>query len=223
MTKSATPPPHLFLLLVGALALGTLCALPKAVAAQTPPQFGDNLIVNGDAEAGSAATGSALVDIPGWTRSGNFQVMAYGTSGCPSLTDPGPQERGNNFFFGGPTNTASSASQTIDVSALSPAFAQGVCTFSLSAYLGGFGSQEDHTTLLASFRDKAGRTLKVVTLGPVTAQARQNVTGLLPVSKMGRVPVGTRSVVLVLKMVRFEGSDNDGSADNLSLIFNKKP
>jgi hypothetical protein len=212
---------HRFPLLLTAFVLGAFCALPHAALAQASPLLGTNLIVNGGAEAGKAATDSTLVDIPGWTREGNFQVMAYGAGGCPSLTDPGPKDRGNNFFFGGPSNPASSASQTIDVSTLSSVLAKGTVTFSLSAYLGGYESQKDHTALLVSFRDRAGRTLLTVTLGPVTAAQRKGITGLLPVSKTGRVPAGTQTVVIFMKMVRTDGSDNDGSADNLSLVFKR--
>src|SRR5579875_1419957 len=159
--------------LFGALVLNAIF-LPGHAVAQTPPQFGTNLITNSGAEDGQGATNDTLVPIPGWTRKGNFQVVPYGTSGGPGLTDPGPKERGKNYFVGGPDNPASSASQSIDVSALTPAFARGTAKFSLSAYLGGYSSQGDHTVLLASFRNKAGRSLKTVTLGPVTPAQRKN-------------------------------------------------
>lgn len=187
-------------------------------------QLGANLIVNGDAESGTGAAASddPLMDIPGWTREGNFQVMQYGASGgFPGATDPGPKERGKNFFVGGPGNAESSASQKIDVSTLAPVISQGRVSFTFAAYLGGYGSQGDHAYLAASFEDRTGKVLKVAGLGPVTAVQRSNVTGLLPVSSSGIVPPATTTVVIFIKTVRTDGAFNDGSADNLSLVFQK--
>jgi hypothetical protein len=70
--------------------------------------FGVNLIENPGAEGGLATTDEDLLVgvIPGWTLSGNFNVIAYGFVGpsgpYPTLADPGPSYRGNNFFTGGP-------------------------------------------------------------------------------------------------------------------------
>jgi hypothetical protein len=38
-------------------------------------------------------------------------------------------------------------------------------------------------------------------------------------SRAGRVPAGTRSIRVKLVMTRTAGSDNDGLADNLSLVL----
>jgi hypothetical protein len=207
-----------------ALALCAVLALPRAASAQSLAKFNTNLIVNGDAEAGQGATndGNTLVDIPNWTRQGNFQVVQYGASGgFMDASSPGPKDRGKNYFTGGPDSETSSASQTIDVSALASEIAQSGVTFTLAGYLGGYADQHDHAELSARFYDKDGKDLKDVEVGPVTAEQRKNVTGLLPVSIDGAVPAGTQSVVVYVKTVRTDGSYNDGSADNLSLIFKK--
>jgi hypothetical protein len=53
----------------------------------------------------------------------------------------------------------------------------------------------------------------------VTAQDRHEVTGLLPRTTNGRVPRGTRSVLIMLTMTRKAGSYDDGFADNLRLVL----
>jgi hypothetical protein len=45
------------------------------------------------------------------------------------------------------------------------------------------------------------------------------MTKFLEQSSNGPVPMGTRSVLVVLSMTRQEGSSNDGYADNLSLVL----
>src|SRR6266496_4446136 len=73
--------------------------------------FGVNVILNGDAEAGPGAPNdSEMVPAPGWTSAGNFTVVAWGgAGGLPTVTDPGPPDRGLNLFAGGPGNPSSSA------------------------------------------------------------------------------------------------------------------
>ncbi len=189
--------------------------------------FGPNLIVNGNGEAGGpgSASGNDLIrPIPGWTPTGNFTVVQYGnSSGFPTTTDPGPSDRGSNFFAGGPSNSSSSASQVIDVSAGATSIDAGGVTFNLSAYLGGWESQGDNAVLTATFQDSQGHSLGTATLGPVTAADRHSATGLLPRSTQGAVPTGTRTINLVLQMTRQAGSYNDGYADDLSLVFQANP
>ena len=58
-----------------------------------------------------------------------------------------------------------------------------------------------------------------VQIGPVTAADRGELTGLLDRSTAGLVPAGTRSVDLVLTATRYQGSSDDGYADNLSFVL----
>src|SRR5262249_22704078 len=95
--------------------------------------------------------------------------------------------------------------------------------FDLSAYLGGFEDQEDHAVLTVTFLDRDGKKLGEAQVGPVTALERKKTTGLLLRSTRGKVPAGVRKLVIRLTFTRFSGSDNDGSADNLSLVFTEAP
>lgn len=139
-------------------------------APQTAGIFGTNLIVNGNAEAGAGSpTGLTVVPVPGWTTVGNFTTIRYTAGGgFPTSQDPGPPDRGNNFFGGGPSSPSASASQGIDVSAGAATIDAGGVTFTLSGYLGGFGDQGDNAALTATFRGASGNSLGAVTLAPVT-------------------------------------------------------
>ncbi len=186
-----------------------------------------NLIVNGDAEAGpGSATDETLVAIPGWTRQGDFNVVQYQTTngGFQTKTSPGPSDRGNNYFFGGPNlgasgNNVTSASQTIDLSALTPLLSNSQIKFTLSAWLGGYSSQNDNAKLTIQFLSASGQTLGSASLGPVLAADRSNTTGLIARSTTGTLPTGTARVTVTLTMTKLEAGDNDGSADNLSLML----
>jgi hypothetical protein len=202
-----------------------------------------NLILNPGAEASTGSTDGSLVQgpIPDWETSGEANVIQYGASGgFPQPTDPGPTDRGMNFFGGGPEDPLSIFTQTIDLSSYRAFIADGNVSFTLSAYLGGYSSQDDDAVLTvlflgaedggvpddaAAFTDDGGvvtvgsSVLGSVTIGPVTAAERQDQTGLLPVMTTGSVPVGTVAAEVQLVMTRYEGSNDDGYADNLSLTI----
>ncbi len=204
-----------------------LLALTLAIApglAQASSLFGQNLIVNGDAESGTGGNGTILYPIPGFSVSGGATVTRYATgAGFPVATDPGPADRGLNFFSGGGSNTSSSITQMIDISAAAATIDLGHAGFDLSAYLGGFASQNDHAVLQISFLDVAQGALGNASIGPVGNVDRGNITGLLLRETTGHVPVGTRFIDVALTMTRTAGSYNDGYADNLSLVLQAVP
>ena len=188
--------------------------------------FGVNLVVNGDAEAGpgSPNDGSKLMDIPGWTRTGVFQVVQYGASGgFADDKSPGPESRGKNYSVGGPgsNNDTTSAEQTIDVSSLSSTLKSGKSKFELSAYLGGYSNQADYAYVTASFLDANSKVLTTAKLPAVTPAERKYATGMLPRSTSGTVPAGTKKVLVKMVSVRKEGAYHDGSIDNVVLKFSK--
>lgn len=186
------------------------------------PIFGTNLVVNGNAEAGAGSAGGfdVIRPIPGWTPSGNFTVVQYTAGGgFPLPTDPGPANRGSNFFAGGPDNGGSSAFQLVDLSAEAATIDLGGVTFNLAGFLGGFASQGDNAILTASFRTASNAVLASSAIGPVTTANRGSATGLLFRSSTGAVPTGTRTITLTLQMTRTDGAYNDGYADNLSLVL----
>lgn len=202
--------------------LASLAALPSTALAVT---YGQNLIVNGDAETDVGSTdGSVIGPVSGFTTQGNFTVTQYAAGGgFPEATDPGPVTRGLNFFSGGPESDSSSAFQLIDLSANAASIDTGEVSFDLSAFLGGFSGQSDNAVLTVSFLDASNLALGSASLGPVTEVDRDNITGLLQRETTGALPTGTRALGVTLAFSRINGSYNDGYADNLSLSIAAVP
>lgn len=206
---------------VSAIAVALL-AVPGAAsaAALTTP----NLIENPGAEAQPGSGDGSTVPVPFWTvpAGGTFTAVKYGASGgFPTASAPGPKKRGANFFAGGPGSDAARADQTVPLSAYATIIAHGA-TYKLGAWLGGFASQDDNTTVTIAWEKANGTLLGAVMIGPVSAAARQDVTGMLYRAKAGTIPHGTAKAVVNVEMTRAAGSYNDGYADNLSLTLASK-
>ena len=181
--------------------------------------YGVNLIVNGNAELGASSATGQPVAVPGWVTTGPFTVVPYGAAGgFPTASDPGPPDRSNQFFAGG-SGALSTASQDIDVSGNASDINQGRVTCDLSAWLGGFFTDQDNAMLQLIYFDGAN-DLGSFPIGPVTAAERGNQTGLLlrGVTALP-VPPNTTRIRLVLTMTRAAGAFNDAYADSLSLVL----
>ncbi|MBS0190616.1 MAG: hypothetical protein U0573_01840 [Phycisphaerales bacterium] len=191
-------------------------AVALAASVFLPSLFADtNLIVNPGAETGAAGPA-----VPGWTTTGTFEVVAYSAGGgFPALTDPGSPNRAQKFFSGGQGGALSSALQTISLDAFSAAIDSSSQGFTLSGWLGGFSSQDDHCDINVTFLSASAGTLGQATIGGVRASQRNWLTGMLFRTTSGVVPAGTRSARVEILMTREAGSYNDGYADDLSLTL----
>lgn len=181
-----------------------------------------NLIQNGDAEATLGSSDGATFAPASWqVTQGSLTAVQYGASGgFPTTTDPGPANRGSNFFGGGLNVDNTFAEQQIDVSPLSNPIDQGEIDFAVSGYFGGFADQADTAALEINFKDNNGGLISQTRLGDFTAADRQNQTGLFLDEKTGSIPAGTREIQIILQMQRLGGFNfNDGYADNLSLVL----
>ncbi len=183
--------------------------------------FGDNLISNAGAESAVAGTSTQIAgDVPNWVRTAYFSTDSYADSlGDLSGSNILPPKPGRNYFWGGNNNALSSAYQDIDVSAAASPIDSGNVSYLLMAWLGGFAAQGDNTVLKAEFKTWGGTILSTVTLGPVSAADRNNQSGLLQRLLNGQIPAHTRMVRVTMTMTRTDGGNNDGLADNLSLIL----
>jgi hypothetical protein len=209
-----------------ALSGTALLAFDASPSSASPASLGKNLIVNGDAEAGpGSASGDDVVSIPGWITSSNFTVVQYGApGGFPDSSVSTAIGGGANFFAGGPDTSFSSAvTQAMDVSALASGIDAGSDSITLSGFLGGFDGQDDNMTVTALFLNGSSISLGMLTIGPVTEPDRDGATTLLFRSTSGAVPEGTRSIIVQMDATRFEGSYDDGYADNLSLVMGGGP
>jgi len=182
-----------------------------------------NLVVNGNAEAGPAASDVATpVNIPGWTTDGQFTVIPYGTVGFLVNSDV-PAEHGRNFFSGGriglpdPLNKMPTATQLINVSDIARDIDQGLIKYDFSAGLGGYGTEDDTMNVSIAFADANKKLLNSVELNGPSAAARQNKSGLLNATARGDLPQGTRFIGIRLAAVHKRGYVADGYADNISL------
>jgi hypothetical protein len=204
------------------------CALLAAPAFTAGPAFAAtsaNLIKNPGAESGTGSSDGSVVPVPGWTETngGSFTAVKYGASGgFPTSTSPGPAKRGHNFFAGGPGDESDSivAVQTVKLKPYLTAIRSGGVRFSVSAYLGGMGSDNDQALVEVDFKNGKGFLIgQSTTLPAVTASDRGNATGLIERSAVGRVPKGARSIYVQLIFDRVDGTYNYGLADNLSLTL----
>ena len=194
---------------------GAVAALLALAGTAHAAGYGSNLIVNGNAESGTA----------GWSAYAGtelFQAVEYGDNWVKP-SQPGPVDRGGYLFVGGSGVSYAAGFQTLDLSANAADIASGKVAFSLSGYLGGWTNQTDNAFLGLSFLDAAGQLLGAASLGPVTPAERGNQTGLLYRAASGYVPVGTTQVLLELSMERLVSGDNDGYADNLSFVMTAAP
>jgi hypothetical protein len=187
--------------------------------------LGTNLLANGDAETDTGAADSTTVVNPsGWNVGSStsltpgFTVVKYGASGgFPGTNTPGPSDRGNNFFAGGPDEQQDDAIQVIDLSSIAADIDAGRISANLSGWLGGFSSEADSMELTMNFSPSQDPSSNApISAGEVTASDRNNVTEFLQVSKTKLIPVGTRSVTIALTATLATPSYNDGYADDIS-------
>jgi hypothetical protein len=207
---------------VSVVAASSMAIMPGVATAAARPNFtcpacGRNLIANPGAEAGKGANGDSVVKVPDWKVTGDFTAELYTSGEDLSPTSAGPGNRGKNYFYGGPYATQSTGSQVIKVG--TRGISSGKVTYVLSAWLGGYSGQGDYTTLTATFETSAGKALSKVTIGPVTAAQRHDTSELLERQSTGVVPTSTVNIKIEMVMVKLVGGDDDGLADNLSLVF----
>ncbi len=186
-----------------------------------PTTYGANLIFNGDAEANSG-TGTYAVNrgIAWWFDISPASIGVYGSNPTfPSANSPVPADRGANFFFGG-TN-ASFITQRIDVSELATETDGAGVDYALSGWFGGTAMEPDLASLNATFLNAATASLGSDLVGNVTPADRAGITGLLPRSVSGPLPIGTRFVEFALTN-RLVSGFNEAMADNLSFVLTPK-
>ena len=90
--------------------------------------------------------------------------------------------------------------------------------FHLSAWLGGWDDNNDNARIGLEFYSRTSEILgQNVTLGPVLAVHRQNISCLLYRETTGTIPVGAAAMIVRLTISRTHNTYNDGYADDLVL------
>jgi hypothetical protein len=202
--------------------VGLLAPVARAATAGCPI-CGGNLISNPGAEAGPGSQNDRVVKVPGWKlTSGSFTAAAYAWGGGDlTPTTPKLPHRGKNYFYGGPGGAVSTGTQTLSLAGAATAITSGDLVATLSGWLGGYSSQGDNAALSVAFFGPHPPVLKTLSIGPVTEAQRDGKSELLYRTATTTVPVGTATAVVTLRFTRLDGSDNDGMADNLSLVLSK--
>jgi hypothetical protein len=172
-----------------------------------------NLIANPGAEDGPGGTGGPVASIPGWhVLDGDATVIRYDAgAGYPRPHDPGPAQRGRQFFGGGNVPRTRLAQDIVlpDPSGID----RGRARFSFSGWLGGYpGAQDGGARLSLEFRNRNGNPTGLVVLGPASSADR--LPGFVERRATGTVPPHTRWARIVLLF-----TPAGGYADELSLTL----
>jgi uncharacterized protein (TIGR03437 family) len=194
-------------------AAGAVFVFAQAVQAQGI--LGSNLIVNGNAEAGSAGKSPAdIVAIPNWTSAGGITALPYDLTGYVLSGSPAPPQpgRGFQYFAGAHWPNPVTMSQNIDVSSGASVIGTGNVKFTATAYLGG-GGEGPSPTMEVAFKNASGQTFGSITLGPVSFG-----TGMYLQQQIGLVPAGTATITVTLGFLGINGGYS--AIDSASLVLN---
>nr|ACD54808.1 hypothetical protein [Adineta vaga] len=181
-----------------------------------------NLVINGDAETGDCSKTKPYDKQPtGWKYTGSPIQVAYAAEWNQDNSTPGPSDRGQCYFAGYETAN-NSMWQTIninDATTLSLLDSEKVSA-NLSAWLGGYYSQDDNAKVTLNFYNQDGTKIgNAITIGPVLAVDREKKSELLFRTNNGKVPAGTRSMIVLVEFTIINGRDNDGAADNIAVVL----
>jgi hypothetical protein len=92
--------------------------------------------------------------------------------------------------------------------------------FNLSAWLGGYSTQDDSAEISLTFTDQANQMVgNSSSIGPVLANDRGNQTSLVFCQTNGLVPAGARFVIVFVTITRFTGTTDNGAVDNIAVIL----
>lgn len=183
--------------------------------------YGVNSILNPSGESFTGdANGTNIILPNNWTANFSPTVAPYSSGNATSASHPKPADSGNVYFAGGPGQESSDFFQEIDLTSVGTDIDAGSVDFTLSAFLGGLGNQNDNATLFVNFRDIDHFFVDQRSVGPVSASDRSNANGLLNRSVTDEVPFGARFAQVQIHFERVVPTYNDGYADNVSLVFN---
>jgi Protein kinase domain/S-layer homology domain len=212
---------------LGAIVRGVRQAFNSAPVRVTAKDgFGNNLLVNGNAEAGDgSATGFDLVFVPGWATVGNLTVVDYDIpkDGFLKHSHTLPPDSADRYFAGGPGGDVTTATQIIDLAAVAPTIDSGAVGYTLSGSLGGPSNGDSQASLKATFRDAVGKNLAVAAVPPASSSDRRYQAGLIHRSVFGEIPIGTRTVEVRLQLADDEKTYNRAYADSLSFVLSPPP
>ncbi len=130
-------------------------------------------------------------------------------------------DRGNCYFYG-QQSAITSMWQTLNLpDSINPFLIDNQkISYNLSAWMGGLAGEDDNAQVSLTFIDQNNQQVgNTVTIGPVLAAERENVTSLIFHQSTGLIPSGTRSFMITVTMTLITGPTNDGDIDNIALYL----
>jgi len=95
-----------------------------------------------------------------------------------------------------------------------------IAKYNLSAWIGGYLSQDDNAVVSLRFLDQFNQIIgSVVTLGPVLAADRASISKLLFRQAQGLIPLGTYFFKIEAVYTTVMGPHNNGNIDNIAVTI----
>jgi hypothetical protein len=146
-----------------------------------------------------------------------YWTEIQGTDWHQRDNSPLPQH-GSQYFFPGVGATCK-LGQTIDLTSYITTIDAGTQEFYFSGYVRSFDqSPTDRTQFELRFFSETNAELAVHILGPYSNRTSWDLKELTMTA-----PIGARSIQVMLHSIRYNGSNNDGYYDNLSLVAIEQP
>ena len=208
--------------------VGGACDMGAVEGSSAPGLLLTNLIRNGDAEMAVGTPYTTPAGLPYWTASSDSGSAPRGVTyfgywpsalGYLTPTATGPADRGLSFFAGGFNSNLGMLTQTVNVSSLAGSIDAGHLVYNFAGFFGGTDSRDDYVYGILFFYDAGNSAVTSPQIGNFLAVDRDNKTELLFSSTEATVPTGTRRIEVDIFFQGTNLGENDGFADNLSLIL----
>jgi hypothetical protein len=146
-------------------------------------------------------------EIPYWTE-------VVGTDWKQRESGNPPSYEGDYMFFAGVSSTAE-LQQDVGVSSFANKIDSSIQYFNFEGYVRAYSqSPPDHSRIILEYLD----TLKMTKLDSIDLGEYSNTSEWVQLTDTTLAPVGTRFIRIRLISTRYNGSNNDGYYDGLSLI-----
>jgi hypothetical protein len=183
------------------------------------------LVVVLSSSSAFAQLNTNLLNNPG-AESGNLTSWTVGGDANPTVDsgtfDPGINPHTGSFDFRGGAGALGTLAQTVSLSSIpSSLIDSGAAIVTFGFWEQGLnqGTPSDDVFISLVFLDASSSSLGTVT-GP---EVDSHGGTWLQSSLTNAVPAGTRSITYTMNFVRHSGSDNDGFADDNSLVISSVP
>jgi hypothetical protein len=176
---------------------------------------GQLLIVHGTNDVGTstivATNGTSATQLPLVNPGAELGTTGWtSTTGTLSTGTSNGAVSGTSYFDGG-TSALVVAYQAVSVSSYSVAIDAGNASFYLNYWVSGFASDADTAGIDLQWVNASN-----VVTGTVTGVQTNGATTWTNIEATNAIPIGTRSVRVTMRIIRNDGTNNDGYLDDIS-------